>query len=132
VSQANVEIARGAFEAWERGDLSAMLEPLADDIVSRRVPPLVNPEEHHGPEGTLDMFADWIEAYDSFESWADEYIDAGDSVVVRVPQRVRFAGSDRTMQDVFWFRLSFEDRRVTRLEVYADRSQALEAAGLSP
>jgi ketosteroid isomerase-like protein len=132
MSRANVEIARGAFEAWERGDLSAMLEPLADDIVSRRVPPLVNPEEHHGPEGTLDMFADWIEAYDSFESWADEYIDAGNSVVVRVPQRVRFAGSDRTMQDVFWFRLSFEDLRVTRLEVYADRSQALEAAGLSP
>lgn len=130
MSRENVEIAREAFAAWERGDLSAMLEPLADDIVSRRVPPLVNPEEHHGPEGTLDMFADWIEAYDSFESWAEEYIDAGDSVVVRVPQRVRFDGSQRTMQEVFWFRLVFAGGKVTRLEVYGDRTQALEAAGL--
>jgi ketosteroid isomerase-like protein len=130
MSQENVEIAREAFAAWARGDLSAMLDPLADDIVSRRVPPLVNPEEHHGPEGTLDMFADWIEAYDSFESWAEEYIDAGDSVVVRVPQRVRFAGSQRSMQEVFWFRLVFAARKVTRLEVYGDQAQALDAAGV--
>jgi ketosteroid isomerase-like protein len=76
------------------------------------------------------MFADWIEAYDSFESWAEEYIDAGDMVVVRVPQRVRFAGSTRSMEEVFWFRLAFEDGKVVRLEVYADRDQALEAVGL--
>jgi ketosteroid isomerase-like protein len=131
MSRENVEVAREAFDAWERGDLTAMLRPLADNVVSRRVTPLPNPDTHRGPEGVLEMFIDWIEAYDDFESWADEFIDAGESVVVRVPQRVRFADGTRTVEETFWFRLVFAGGKIIRLEVYADREQALTAVGPS-
>lgn len=51
-------------------------------------------------------------------------------VVVEVPQEGRLAGSNQVMTGTFWFLLTVHDGKVVRFEIYGERDQALEAAGL--
>jgi ketosteroid isomerase-like protein len=82
MSQQNVEIVRRSFDAWTRGDLAGVIEPIDEKAVTR---PIIGPE-WHGPEGFLDMVTDWVEQFDQLTIIAEELIDAGDKVVVRVRQ----------------------------------------------
>jgi ketosteroid isomerase-like protein len=130
MSEENVDLVRRAFAAWESGDPAAILQYLHEDVVSRRVAPLIDPQTYHGPNGVTELIAGWLKPYDHFSSRADEFIDAGDSVVVRVPQEARLAGSEQLLTGTFWFLLGFQGEKVIRLEIYGERRQALEAAGV--
>ena len=77
---------------------------------------------------------DWILAYiDSFDGYeeATEIIDAGDKVVVAVLQRGRPRGSELLVESRWWQVLTLQDAGVTRIEIFSQRAEALEAAGLS-
>jgi ketosteroid isomerase-like protein len=75
----------------------------------------------------------WAEIMGTFE-WhfeADELIDAGDAVVLvsRQIARGRESGAEVTNDVVMVF--EFRDGRVTSVDAYRTRAEALEAAGLS-
>src|ERR687888_1909210 len=85
VSQANVETARRAFAAFQRRDFAAMLEDVHPDLITTR--PEIDLETFHGPEGLLQVIAEWTENFREFEASDEEYLDAGDDqVIVRVRQ----------------------------------------------
>src|SRR5215211_8646957 len=130
MSQENVEVVRRGFAAWDQGDLEAHLRLIDEDVVCCRVAPLINPRIYHGLEGYLEFASDWLEPYEEFEFQPNEYIDAGDRVVVEVPVQGRLAGSDHVMKGTFWFLITVHDGKVARFEIYGERDQAREAAGL--
>ena len=84
----------------------------------------------HGPEGFLEAMADWTEGFDQFSATAEEYIDAGDRVIVRVHQRARGHTSRAPVEADFWFVHTLRGGRIVRLDMFIDKGQALEAAGL--
>jgi ketosteroid isomerase-like protein len=94
------------------------------------MPPLIDPQTYHGLEGYLEFAGDWFEPYQEYELRPNEYVDAGESVVVEVAQEGRLAGSNQTMKGTFWFLMTLRDAKVIRFEIYGGRDQALEAAGL--
>jgi ketosteroid isomerase-like protein len=128
MSGENVEIMRAAFEAWDRDDLQGVLNAFDEEVVIR---PLIGPE-WRGPEGVLGMAADWVEGFSEWKMEAEEYLDAGDMVVVRVRQEGRGEESGTPVTAVYWFAYTLRDGKITRLDMYADEAQAREAAGLSP
>jgi ketosteroid isomerase-like protein len=130
MSQENVEIVRRGFEAWEQGDLEANLRLVDEDVVCCRVAPLIDPKTYHGLEGYLEFASEWMEPYEDLELHPNEYIDAGDKVVVEVAQEGHLAGSDQPMKGTFWFLMTVHDGKLIRFEIYGGREQALEAAGL--
>jgi len=130
MSQENVEIVRRGFDAWERGDCETLLSLIREDVICRRVPPLIDPKEYEGLDGYLEFASEWIGPYDEFTFRPAEFLDAGDRVLVEVPVEGRLAGSHQVMKGTFWFLMTVEDGKLTRLEVYGTRDQALEAAGL--
>jgi ketosteroid isomerase-like protein len=131
MAQENVEIVRRGFEAWEQGDLAAHLRLVHEDIVCARVAPLINPRTYHGIEGYLEFAGEWLAPYDDLTFLPNEYIDAGDRVLVEVPQEGRLAGSDRVVRGTFWFLMTLHDGKLIKFEIYGERDQALQAAGLS-
>lgn len=131
MSQENVEIIRRGFASWEEGDLAENLRHIDEEVVCRRMAPMIDTQAYHGLEGYLEFASDWFEPYDDFELRPNGYIDAGDSVVVEVAQEGRLAGSSQTMKGTFWFLMALRDGKVIRFEIYGGRDQALEAAGLS-
>jgi ketosteroid isomerase-like protein len=132
MSEENVEIIRAAWESYANGDIAEMLKDIAPNIVLQRWPPLPDPEIYHGPDGLLQLVADWIEDFDEFETTVEEFIDANDTqVITRVHQQATGAGSGVPIEAQFWFVWTLTDGRVVRWDIYKDRDHALEAAGLT-
>ena len=130
MSQDNVEVVRRVWEGWETDDLGRGLAVIDDAVVTRRVAPLPDPGTWHGPEGLLDMAAEWFDAFDDYAMSAEDFIDAGDHVVVRVEQAGRARGSRIPVKASLWFVFGVRNGRVITLDLYAMRGQAFEAVGL--
>jgi ketosteroid isomerase-like protein len=126
MSQENVEIVRRGLEAWEQGDLSEVIRDFDESVVTR---PIIGPK-WYGPQGVLEMAADWVEGFDEFTMIGEEFIDAGDTVVVRIRQEGRGASTGVPVQVIFWFVYALKDAKVIRFEMFQDRDEALQAAGL--
>jgi ketosteroid isomerase-like protein len=129
MSQENVELVRQGWEAFERGDMSQVLDLMSDDLVTHRSHP--DAATYYGKEGYLDLTADWVEGFDEWSSTAEEFIDAGDRVVVRVRQSARGKTSGVSVESEFWFVFAIAARKVVRLDMLTSRDEALEAVGLS-
>jgi uncharacterized protein len=129
MSQENVEIVRGAFDAFQEGDVGQMLDLMADDLITYRADP--DGATYHGKEGFLQATADWTEDFSEWSVIPEEFIDAGDRVLVRVRQMARGEASGIPVEGEFWFVFEIRGRRVVELSFYVRRGEALEAAGLS-
>ena len=85
-----------------------------------------------GAEAIWDFF---VEAQDAWEEGPYEFgelIDAGkDKIVVNQLRGMRGKTSGARVAWSFWVVLTFRDGRVLRWEWFADRGEALKAAGLS-
>jgi ketosteroid isomerase-like protein len=129
MSQQNVEIVRRSFEAYARGDLSAMMEHAHPDQITYRAEP--DGATYHGREGLLKAIAEWVEDFEEFTATPEEFIDAGDQVVVRVHQSAIGSQSGVPIEADFWFVHTLSEAWVTRLDMLASKAQAFEVAGLS-
>jgi ketosteroid isomerase-like protein len=128
MSQENVALVRSGFSAFEQGDVSRMLDLMADDLVTYRADP--DGATYHGKEGFLEATADWTEGFSEWAVVPEKFIDAGDFVLVHVRQIVRGETSGISVEGAFWFVFEVHDARVTRLSFYLREIEAREAAGL--
>jgi ketosteroid isomerase-like protein len=133
MSQANVEIARRAFAAFERtGDLEVLREYWAEDIVwdvSRSDFP--DKGIYHGVEGVRE----WTRGIeDAFEGlvWEFEEITDLDQDRVLVVTRLKGHGqfSKIGIDYRFPYVLTLRDGIVIRVDRYRDRAEALKALGV--
>lgn len=86
---------------------------------------------YHGHEGVKDYRRRFWGAWEARRNEPEEFIDAGDSVVVivRMGGRGRSSGVD-VDQDFAWV-WTFCGGKITRVAVYQNRAGALEAVGRS-
>jgi ketosteroid isomerase-like protein len=137
MSQENVEIVRQGFDAWEAAlgtgtdDLGALLAIFDDDLITRRLAPMPDPGSWHGVEGMLAVLTEWTDTFDEFTMRGEEFIDAGDEVVVRVGQQGSGDSSGVPVKATFWFAVGVRDGKIVTFDMYATREQAFEAVGLS-
>jgi ketosteroid isomerase-like protein len=128
MSQENVEIVRRAYNAWsEGGEFTRSLAAFDDAVVIR---PIIGPE-WRGPEGLIGMAVDWTEDLAEWSMSAEEFIHCGEQVLVKVHQTGVGKASGVPVDSDYWFVNTLRASKIVRLEIYADRAEALEAAGLS-
>jgi ketosteroid isomerase-like protein len=130
MSHENVEIARRAFDNFNRRELTTAVEafdPDADWI------PYLAALEEHTYRGRERIEAMWREVLGDFPDFRIELMevvtDRGDIIVFKVEFQGmgRASGAD-TRAAVFQV-VSFRDEKVTRVEGFRDRAEALKAAG---
>jgi len=132
MSQENVEIVRRGYERF-----AASEQFVADIAGPEFVWDMSNfhgwPEQqtYEGPEGAQSFLDDWTSAWDEWELQIDALHDAGDKVVVLVRQRGRSKAAGMPVEMSFAQVWTFRDGKQTRMDMYSDREEALEAAGLS-
>jgi len=73
----------------------------------------------------------WAEAWDHWEIDTEEYIDAGDRVVVIARMSAQGKGSGVTVQRHEGLVITVRDGEAVRLDYFSSRGDALEAVGLS-
>jgi len=95
----NTETIRSGYEAFARGDVPAVLEVFAEDIVWDTPESLPNGGVHRGHDGVGAFFATLPQTWGEFSVEPEEYLDSGDRVIVRGHHRgkghngVEFAAS---------------------------------------
>lgn len=124
-----MEIVRAALDAFARGEVDLTLRHVHPDMVSTRTDP--DGAVFHGRDGLLALMADWTEGFAEWSYRAEEFIDAGDHVIVRLHQWATGAESGVPVDGDYWLTYAFDDGMVRRFTIYTDREQAFEAVGLS-
>jgi ketosteroid isomerase-like protein len=130
MSQENVEIVRRIYEHWGRGDFRAGVEVYDPYVLLVLRPEFPDAGAYCGPEEIRkymveDFLADWHGAVIAGE----EFLEAGDSVVVRVRQAATGAESGAPVEMRYYQVWTFRGRSVIRVESISDRAEALEATG---
>jgi ketosteroid isomerase-like protein len=131
MSRNNVEIVRQIYERWGRGDFRAGVELYDPYVLFVLRPEFPDPGAYCGPDEIRkymreDFLADLVGA----AIVGEEFLDAGDSVVVRVNQQATGAGSGAPVAMRYYQVWTFRGRSVIRLESIREREEALDAAGL--
>jgi ketosteroid isomerase-like protein len=118
----NVDTARSAYEAFGRGDLEALKEMLSEDGTWLTSDELPLGGETHGRDAIIADFVQIPDYWSSFSVEPEEFIDAGDWVVVRGTQRAGHNGE--SFEAPFAHLMKFADGRIVRGEFYADSAKA--------
>lgn len=87
-------------------------------------------QTYAGIEGAREFIADWSGAWDDWELNIEALIDAGDKVVAVLHQRGRSKATGLPVDMEFVQVWTVQERQQIRMEMYANRAEGLEAAGL--
>lgn len=122
---------RAVYEEWGKGNFHAGVDLL--DRLVLYIPTVEVPDAGYyvGPEGAKEFLRRWLESWTNLAVAADEFIEAGDSVVVIARQEGIGRDSGTPIEMRFFNVWTFRGRAVIRLEFFADRAEALAAVGLS-
>ena len=122
----DVERVRSAYEAFNEGGVEAILERLAPDFQVRDRQTSPDRETRYGREGVKQLFDSYMEAFDALRLDPEEFIDAGDQVVVVLRQHVRGKGSGAEFVGQIAHVWTVRDGAVQRLRIFKDKDTALE------
>ena len=124
----NVAIARSAIEAFNRGDVDAVLALAAPNVEVYAPPDSPNPGRYVGYDGYLQWSEQWLEAWETFtldvldiEAVDDRHVVA----VVRQNGRGRLSGLEVTMAGAHLYEID-ADGKIVRFQLYDERERALE------
>ena len=131
VGREQIEIVKRALDAWNRGDVDAMVVDTAPDSEYAIAEQNPNARLLRGREEIADYLRDWLDTVNGLHYEIDELRDAGDAVVVlgTITGRVGSDDGPELTADL-GFVLRFEGNVVVRTEEYLDLPDALAAAGL--
>ncbi len=118
----NVDTARTAYEAFGRGDLAALQESFTEDAVWVTSDELPLGGVVQGRDQIMANFAQIPNYWSEFSVDPEEFIEAGDYVIVRGTQH---AGNAKGSFDApFVHVLKYEDSKAVRGEFYGDSAKA--------
>jgi ketosteroid isomerase-like protein len=123
---------RAVYDEWGQGNLRAGLELYDRRLVFMPLDiPDGGPDFYVGPEGVTEFMRGWLKSWRDFTIAAEEYIEAGDSVVVMTRQHGAGRASGAPAELVYFQVWTFRGHSVIRLEQFRKRAEALAAVGLS-
>jgi ketosteroid isomerase-like protein len=131
MSVENVEIVRRGYEKFRLTGLF-----VAELSTPKFVWDMSNfrgwPEQqvYEGSEGAQAFLDDWTDAWDDWELEVDALHDGGEKVVALLHQRGRSKATGMPVEMSLAQVWTLRDGKQTRMDMYSDQSEALEAAGL--
>ena len=131
MSRENVEIAKRAVDAFNRGDMDevfALLDPKVRWTTADDEP---DPQTYVGHEGVRQLIASLLDIWEQgFTMKAHEFIDLGDAVVVPSTSRVQARGSGVTLDADETHVFTVHDGKIVRVREYRTKDAALQALGV--
>jgi ketosteroid isomerase-like protein len=141
MSEANVEMIRTSYAVYNaaltasnrREAIRAWLERFADPEIEWETEPTARftAQGFHGIDGVMEFFDAILDAFESVRQVPEPFIDCGDDrivVFVRTEAQARTPGPEI---DEEWAHLiTVRDGKSARVQVFRNREEALEAAGM--
>jgi ketosteroid isomerase-like protein len=132
MSEENVEIVRRAFayEIYGVGDQHEA-EAIFDPQVVMNPVHAVDEGPSYGPNAMREDWERWSSAFEELTVTVEEIIDAGDQVVLVAHHQGRGRKSGVEVDARYFEVYTLREGKVSRVDEFAQREEALEAAGLS-
>ena len=130
MSQEHVEIVRGIYAEWGRGNFRAGTDLYDPHVILAFRGDFPDGGVYVGHNGVgaymREFLSDWTDAIIE----AEDIVSAGDTVVAAVHQQATGSGSGIPTEMRYWQLWTFRGGAVIRIENIMSRSEALQAAGL--
>jgi ketosteroid isomerase-like protein len=132
VSETNLEAVRRIYESWGRGDFTVGSELYDPHVVLVLRPEFPESGPHYGREAIGKyMREDFLQDFAHATISGEEFLEAGDTVLVGVHQEATGPRSGAPV-DMHYFQLwTFRGGSVIRIESVMEREDALATAGLT-
>jgi ketosteroid isomerase-like protein len=135
MSEENVEVVRRIYDAVTRRDDVAPYEVYAENIVwdlsnARRALLLTKPV-YQGHEGVRQFWREGLSVFGEVDFEVEDLMDAGDQVLAVIREREVGRASGVPVETTHLAVWTLADGKVIQMQVFDDREEALEAAGLS-
>ena len=147
MSEENVRLIRRIYEMLPAGDFAALVhDKKAMTEVMAALEQVVDPEvevslfgpsytqireTRQGIDGWAALWRDWLRPYQRYRLEPEEMSDLGDRVLVLTRAIARVQSDSPEMENAGATIFGVRDGRVTTVDSFLDREDALEAAGLS-
>lgn len=132
MSQQNVDVMRGLYDAFSRGDVPTVLAGMDANIEWNEAEshPYADHNPYRGPQAVLDgVFMRLGEEWEFFRVVTEHFLDAGESVVMlgryQAKHRASGKGLDAQVAHVWQLR----DGKVIRFQQYTDTAQFVATVG---
>jgi ketosteroid isomerase-like protein len=128
--QRKVDVVRRGYEAFNRGDLDAVVELMGPDFEWNPPEESLTAGTYRGPEAVRTEITGWTESFEDFRWEIEEIVDAGDQILVvgHMSGRGKTSGVEVGLTEYHVW--TVHDERLVRMRMYHDREAAMEAAGL--
>ena len=129
VSQANVALMKRFYEQYlSTGELPWNMLDETIEVHDHDTP---DQGAYRGRAGVERWLRDWGDAWAEWSFEPEEFIDAGDAVIVVIRMQAKGMGSGLELdrRDALVYR--FRGDKIVRTDYYNSKEQALEAAGVS-
>jgi uncharacterized protein len=131
--QNNVAQVRRMSQAFNHRDLDALLELIDPEVEWIPIMAALEGHVYRGHDGVRQWVEDLATDWEFFETDQEEFREMGDRVLIfgRWRARARNSGIELEGQPASWL-VDLRDGRVTRLQTFTDRREAIEAARRDP
>jgi ketosteroid isomerase-like protein len=129
LSQANVEIVRKAFDAYNAGGIAGLLTMCPVDVVWHPLPEWLEDTEYAGHDGVRRLL-DWFEGFDDLAAEIADIRDLGGQVVVRADLVGRTTSGVPLRQGWGAVCSDFRDGKIGEWRLFRTWADALAAAGM--
>ena len=132
MSQENVEVVRRMCDAFVAGDVADALDVLHVDVKWHgTIGGLEEGRPAHGHDEVIEGFMESLRDWERHSLEAEDYLDAGDRVVVFWHETGRGKGSGVEVETRTAVVYTVRGDEVVEVQGYMDRGEALEAVGLA-
>ena len=132
MSRENVELVRRSVDLWNSGDVDALVATFSDDAELQPAPGFIEGGTLVGHDGIRHFFERLHEAWKPGDTVTlGEFREAGDKLMFSFRWRAigDVSGIETSSE---WIAVdTFRDGVIVRMQIFTDRNDALDAAGLS-
>jgi ketosteroid isomerase-like protein len=130
VSRENVDLIRGGFEAFARGDLQWIIDRVDPDVEwAPGIAPILGVETMRGKEELRRFLGEELfDGFDEFRAEALSFEDLGDTVLVQSRYSGRGESSGLEIDQVFHTLYVVRGGRIVSMRDYDTRAEAVAAA----
>ena len=131
MSDADIEVLRHAYEAFNRRDLDALtrfFDPDAYWVPSSSL--WGSGKTYHGHDGLAELLQDLAADWDRFDTQPRQFREVGDHILVLGTVHARRLNDQRDFNSPTAWIWEMRSGKALRLQAYTDPAKALEALGL--
>lgn len=132
MTQANVDLIRGVYAAFAAGDVPAVVGAMSADMVWNEAEnfPYADGNPYRGPDAILaGVFARLGGEWDGFAALPEEFLDAGDTIVVLGRYRGTYKATGRPLDAQLVHVWRVKDGKAIAFQQYTDTLQAARVMG---